>query len=266
MDSALGMGYGTTLTPVLLMMGFSPMEIVPAVLVSELATGLLAGLCHHKEGNVNFRPYNKSIFHLQKLRHPFTYFRGVYRSLPMDLKMSLLLGLCSLFGSAGAVFVALSIPKFWLKMYIGIVVLAMGLIILACLNKTFKFAVYKIAGLGLLASFNKGISGGGYGPLITAGQILSGIQGRNAVGITSLSESITCLVGVSGYFMSWIAGSQNAGVSFRLAPIIAGGAVLSVPLAAKSVKLLPPRVLKLAIAFLTIVLGILTIYQTMKKG
>ena len=30
-DSSLGMGYGTTLTPVLLFMGYTPMQIVPAV-------------------------------------------------------------------------------------------------------------------------------------------------------------------------------------------------------------------------------------------
>jgi len=29
LDSTLGMGYGTTLTPVFLLMGFRPMEIIP---------------------------------------------------------------------------------------------------------------------------------------------------------------------------------------------------------------------------------------------
>src|SRR6056297_350792 len=40
-DSTLGMGYGTSLTPILLLLGFSPLEVVPAVLLSELVTGLL---------------------------------------------------------------------------------------------------------------------------------------------------------------------------------------------------------------------------------
>ncbi|GAI88319.1 unnamed protein product, partial [marine sediment metagenome] len=35
-DSTLGMGYGTALTPVLLLFGFTPMQIIPAVLLSEL--------------------------------------------------------------------------------------------------------------------------------------------------------------------------------------------------------------------------------------
>ena len=41
-DSTLGMGYGTTLTPIFLLMGFSPMQIVPSILLSELISGILA--------------------------------------------------------------------------------------------------------------------------------------------------------------------------------------------------------------------------------
>jgi len=53
-DAAIGMGYGTILTPVLLMMGFDPLMIVPAVLVSQLIGGLLVSFFHHKFKNVNF--------------------------------------------------------------------------------------------------------------------------------------------------------------------------------------------------------------------
>jgi len=53
-------------------------------------------------------------------------------------------------------------------------------------------------------------------------------------------------------------------VDWKLAPFIVVGAVLSVPLSAKSVKLISTQRLKLAIAVLTIVLGILTIAKTLK--
>ncbi|MGD9578839.1 MAG: TSUP family transporter, partial [Syntrophorhabdus sp.] len=56
LDSTLGMGYGTTLTPVLLLFGFTPLQVVPAILISELITGFMAGFFHHKVGNVNFKP------------------------------------------------------------------------------------------------------------------------------------------------------------------------------------------------------------------
>ena len=48
LDSSLGMGYGTTLSPLLLILGYDPLQIVPALLVSELITGLSAAFFHQK--------------------------------------------------------------------------------------------------------------------------------------------------------------------------------------------------------------------------
>ena len=98
------------------------------------------------------------------------------------------------------------------------------------------------------------MSGGGYGPVVTGGQILSGVEGKSAVGITSLAEGLTCLVGVIAYILI----STNP-VDWKLAPWITTGAVLSVPLSAKSVKIISTKKLKLAIAVLTVILGAVTI-------
>jgi uncharacterized membrane protein YfcA len=261
MDSTLGMGYGTTLTPVFLLMGFSPMQIVPAVLLSELISGLLAGLFHHREGNVDLKPKSADIFKVRSMLSPLGYVETFKKTVPLHLKVALLLAACSIVGTVAAVFVAVNIPKFWLKLYIGCLVLSMGIIILVCFNRNFKFSWGKISMLGLVASFNKGMSGGGYGPVVTGGQVLSGVQGKSAVGITSLAEGLTCLVGVLTYALV----CENP-VDWRLAPYIVVGAVLSVPLSARSVKLISEKRLKLAIALLTIVLGILTIIKTVIKA
>jgi uncharacterized membrane protein YfcA len=258
MDSTLGMGYGTTLTPVLLLLGFSPMQIVPAVLLSELITGLLAGFFHHREGNVNFKPETADFSLIAHQLKALGYIDSFRRGLPLHLRVALLLTICSVVGTVAAVFVVFNIPKFWLKLYIGCLVLSMGTIIIICLNKEFSFSWKKITSLGLIASFNKGMSGGGYGPVVTGGQILSGVEGRCAVGITSLAEGLTCLVGVILYVLV----SKDA-IDWKLAPIIITGAIFSVPLSAKSVKKIKTRNLKLAIAIITIVLGILTIIKTL---
>ena len=55
-NSTLGMGYGTALTAMLLLFGFTPMQIVPVVLLSELISDFSMGFLHHKNGNVNFKP------------------------------------------------------------------------------------------------------------------------------------------------------------------------------------------------------------------
>lgn len=259
LDSTLGMGYGTTLTPVFLLMGFSPMQIVPAILLSELISGLLAGFFHHREGNVDLKPKSADIFKITKMLSPLGYIETFKKTVPLHLKVALLLGACSIVGTVLAVFVAVNIPKFWLKLYIGCLVLSMGIVILICFNRNFKFSWGKISILGLIASFNKGMSGGGYGPVVTGGQVLSGVEGKSAVGITSLAEGLTCLVGVIAYILI----SKNP-VDWKLAPFIITGAVLSVPLSAKSVKLISEKKLKLAIALLTIALGVLTIIKTIK--
>ena len=112
-----------------------------------------------------------------------------------------------------------------------------------------------ITALGLLASFNKGLSGGGYGPLVTGGQVLSGMPVRETVGITSVAEAFTCLVGIIVYAL------QPEAV-WRLAPWLAAGALLSVPLTGWTVRALRPQWLRLGIGIITIVLGTVTIIET----
>lgn len=231
LDSTLGMGYGTTLTPVLMLFGFAPLAIIPCVLLSELITGITAGVAHHKAGNVNF---NRGSIHL---------------------KVALVLAVCSIVGATIAVFVAINIPKSWLKTYIGGIVLGMGVIILLTLNKEYKFSWKKITGLGLIASFNKGMSGGGYGPVVTGGQILSGMNGNNAVGITSLAEGLTCIVGVIVFVVS------PEIINWNLAPSLIIGALLSVPFSTFIVKKLPTKTLKIAIGALTLTLGSVTLIK-----
>lgn len=257
MDSTLGMGYGTTLMPILLLLDFSPLQVVPVILLSELVSGLLAGFFHHKEGNVNLKPTTADIFKITNMLSPLGYIEKFKRTVPLHLKIALLLSACSIVGTIAAVFTAVNIPKFWLKLYIGVLVLAMGILILICLKKEFRFSWFKVGILGAVASFNKGMSGGGYGPIVTGGQILSGIEGKSAVGITSLAEGLTCLVGVLAYILI-----SKGSIDWRLAPWIIAGAVISVPLSAKSVKKISAQKLKLAIGIITIILGSVTIIKT----
>ena len=130
-DSSLGMGYGTTLTPLLLIMGYNPLQIVPCILLSELVTGLGAAFFHHRFKNSNFK------------------FGG------LDLKIAMVMAVCSIFGTLVAVFVALKLPKFYVSLYIGLLVVAMGILILTTMKRKIKFSWKKISSIGILAAFNK---------------------------------------------------------------------------------------------------------------
>ena len=231
-DSTLGMGYGTTLTPILLMMGYDPTQIVPSVLFSELLTGLLAGVLHHELGNVNLKPGSR----------PF--------------KVALALVACSVVGTLVAVFVAVNIPTWALKTYIGVLVLAMGITILLSVGKVFSFSWRKVIGLGLVAAFNKGISGGGYGPLVCGGQVMAGVDEKAAIGITSLAEGLVCVVGLTAYVLT-----GNGGMNWGLAPSLVLGAVLSVPLAAFTVRKIPVNKMRWAIGSAVTALGLFTLIK-----
>ena len=247
-DSTLGMGYGTTLTPLLLLMDFEPLQIVPAILLSELLSGIFAAFLHHKHGNVYFDFRND---HEHKIRKRLGKIGYIPKS--KSAKIALVLALLSIIGTVAAVLVAVNIPKFYLKLYIGVLVLVMGILILIKHGKKSKFSWKKIIGLGVIASFNKGMSGGGYGPVVTSGQILSGLKTKAAIGITSLAEGLTCLVGVITYLLI------TSSINWSLAPFLVIGAIFSVPLSAYTVKIMKTKRLTLIIGIATTLLGILTL-------
>lgn len=232
-DSSLGMGYGTSLTPILLLMGFEPLQVVPAVLFSEFLSGITAASFHHSVQNVNFKPHSK------------------------DTHVAIVLSVFSIVGVIIAVFLAIKLPSQILKIWIGGIVLFMGIFILATFKRKPRFTWRKITILGTIASFNKGISGGGYGPLVMGGQLLSGIGVKNAVAITSLAEGITCFVGITLYFF------LTSAVDWTLAPWLMAGAVLSVPLAAHTLKRVPEKGAKIAVAVILTLLGLLTLAKAL---
>lgn len=255
MDSTLGMGYGTSLTPILLLLGFDPLQVVPSILLSELITGMLAGFTHHLVGNVDFRPKTMKIGAIYESLKKMGLFNTMRKGLTTDLKVAIIIGICSIFGTILAIFIAISLSKFYLKLYIAILILIIGLVLIFTINKNYKFSWKKIVFLGVIASFNKGISGGGYGPVVTGGQLIAGVDGKNAIGITSLAEGFTCLVGVIAYLIA----TKN--IDWSLAPFLISGAVLSVPLSAYTVRKINTIALKWIIGCVIIVLGCLSIYK-----
>ncbi len=235
-DSSLGMGYGTTLTPTLLLLGFDPLQVVPAILVQELISGSIAAAGHHWWGNVDLRP-GKPAF-----------------------AIAVMLGGCGLVGGLIAGRVAVALPKETIKLLTGGIVTAMGVLVaLAATGKLrFAFSWPRAAVLGLVAAFNKGFMGGGYGPIVTSGQIVSGASAKSAVAITSASELLTCAGGLIGYML----GSQ--GVDWKLAGGLVLGGTVAAALASPTVRALPVKRLTTAVSVGCFVLGAITIVNAIK--
>jgi uncharacterized membrane protein YfcA len=231
LDSGLGMGYGTALAPILILMGYDPLRVVPAILISQLVTDIAACISHHYLRNVDFQIGSR------------------------DFKIASVLGIVSSLGVLLSVFIALKIPKWVLTLYIGVLVFVMGVLILATINKPVHFSWRKIMSFSFLAAFNKGISGGGYGPLVMGGQMLSGVCSKNAVGITAFAEAVTCFIGFVLYLV------MGKTVDWKLTGWLIVAATGAVPVAAVTVKYLPSDRLKQFAGIMIVLLGLLTLLK-----
>lgn len=239
-DSSLGMGYGTTLTPLLLTFGVIRTEIVPAILLSELITGFLSGIAHHKEGNVNLKN-NKNIRTVV-----------LYLAVPSVIGVVIATILSSRLKDIG---------QHYANLYIGLMIIAIGIyliysnIVRRRIPGTTTISKPKLLALGIVAAFNKGVSGGGYGPLMTGGQITSGVREKEAIVITSLCECFTCFTGLVVFFI--LGGSLNW---FYVVPLCMGSIASVIP-AAKTIRVIPEGLLKNAIGWATLLLGLMTLWK-----
>ena len=232
-DSGLGMGYGTILTPTLLLLGYTATDIVPTVLVSELCSGFAASFFHHDIKNVDLKPRGR------------------------DFVPAILLASGSVAGVTVGVFFALRIPGDLLKLCIGAIVFCAGLFVVLLSRRALVYRHWKMLLLAAIASFNKAVSGGGYGPLVTSGQLLTGVRSQAAVGITSFAEAFTCVLAA---LLFW---SQGGTLNLGLLLPMCAGALISVPFSVFAIHHTTEDRLKTVIGLLTMTMGALTLWKAL---
>lgn len=216
-SGVIGMGYGTILTPVLILLGVNPLNAVSSVVVSQLVGNSVLSLMHHRFGNADLRPGGE------------------------ESRRAMILGVSGIVGPFAAVFLMLRMPASLLKAYVAILMLSMSVLVVLSRRVRVKYSTKKLFLIAAIASFNKGLTGGGYGPVVTAGQLILGINPKSAVAVTSMAEFITEVTAVTLY---GLAGLLNPAL---IVPMTAG-TVLSAPLVAKTVKVAPNTTLRRVMA------------------
>lgn len=174
-DASLGMMYGTLLSPILIIMGFDARVVVPSILLSQALGGLMGTIRHNGYGHADFS------------------------GLTRDMKIVLAVVLPGLAACVVGALVGVNISKSALNIYIAVVVIAMG--ILCVRPYHYKFSWWKMVGIGLLASFNKAMSGGGFGPVTSSGKILGGIDSKTSIATTTFAEIPICLASFLIWFL-----------------------------------------------------------------
>ncbi len=244
------MGYGTTLTPVLIALGFSPIQAVPGVLLSQFVAGLILALLHHKVGHVRF-DFSKDEEAVKRRLAGWGYIPKSH-----DAKVAYVLSGFGIIGALLAVFSAINLPPRFIKIYIGIMVFTIGIFLILRKGKGFSFSWSKFTFIAILSAFNKGISGGGYGTVVTGGQILTGRETKSAIGTTALAEGIVSMVAFFGYLIF-----KLEKINFHLAFALLAGAILSTPFSVFTVKKFDSKKLRYLISIVLSILGIITILR-----
>lgn len=244
-----GAGYGTPLTPLLLIVGLHPLHIVPAVLLSQLVGGVVGGIAHHRAGNLDldFRRDEQIKKRLRGLG---------YLPRSFDSKVVFALTILGIAGVLIGVVVAVSVSEIVLQTYIGVLILAVGLKSILERTRTPVFSWKTLLALGIVGAFNKGMSGAGYVPVITGGQLVSGREVKNSVASTTVTVAIVCAAGFLGYLFI------NGNIDWAISAAATVGAVVAAPFGALTVKKANTGSLKLAIGIAIMILGALTLIKT----
>ncbi|MFX1498453.1 MAG: TSUP family transporter [Promethearchaeota archaeon] len=243
LDSAAGMGFGTGMSPLLLSMGYTSLQVVPALLISEAITGVMDAVFDHEFKNVQFS----------------------FRPLNDTTKVTLYIAMFGCLATFISVFLshyAIVFPEDIIKIYVAVLVVFMGILGLLRLKlrnlKTYKYKPKMLFAFSALAGFNKGIGGGGYGPVVTLGEIFSGIYEKSATAIVSFAEGLVSITGIFVFFGISFAGVN---VDLFLLPSIFTGGFFAAILAPYIVRVLPNKIWKYLIPVYAFGIGIYLILK-----
>ena len=239
MDSSAGMGFGTGLTPLLFLLGYTPLQVVPILLLSEAITGFTSSYFHHEFQNVSF-----------SFRKPFTQATKITGTIAIT-------GCFAIIISVILTYVAFDLPTLFIKTYVAILVLVMGVIgMIRLKSKNSRYRPKILTGFAALAGFNKGIGAGGYGPVVMMGSLFSGIYEKTATSIVSLAEGIVSMVGFASFIFIT---SYGITIDYLLLPSIFTGGFFAAIISPYLVRVFPNKLWRIVIPVYAIIMGVVTL-------
>ena len=234
-DGGLGMGYGISLTTLLLSIGFATALASASVHIAEIFTSFASGVSHFKLGN-----FDRKIFTYLTVSGVIGGVLGAYSAVKLQniaLIKPIISGILLIFG-----FVI--ILKFFKK------------------NKE-EYILPRIRGLlplGFTAGFVDAIGGGGWGPITSPTLIAANSHPRKTIGSVNFAEFFVTLA-ISITFLLTL---EN--IDFKIIiPIIIGG-IVAAPIAAFLTKKINHKVLGIGVGLFIILLSIRTILLSLGFG
>lgn len=231
-DGALGMGFGPTSSSILLSTGISPAAASTTVNLAKVVTGLVSGASHWHFGNV-------------------------------DRRLVLRLAGPGVLGALVGTTVLVNVDGDDLRPVLALILLVVGLRVLVRFSRLLPMQPdpapgsehsqpgRRVHGVELVAATGGVTNGlvGAWGPVVTPFLLHRGLPPRFAVGSVNTAEVAVAVVAAGSLVASLGGDGLEVGVILAM---LAGGA-LAAPLAAYTVRLIPARVLGLAVAGLLLV-------------
>jgi len=239
MDASAGMGFGTALTPLLLVMGFSPKQIVPVVMIQQGVAGLVGAFLHREFENVEWK----------------------FSPMSETVKLWLIIAVAGCLAttvSIVGVYKILHLDKVWIKLYVACLLLFMGFASLFQVRKDRDYKPGKMIGWAALAGFNKGVGGGGYGPVVTVGGLMAGIPVKSMLAITAISEGTVSFFAILVWLALLASGEQ---IDYLLLPSMMIATMFSAVAAPYMTRVFPEKLWKLVVPAYCVVVAGLCFYK-----
>lgn len=230
-DGGIGMGYGTSLTSLLLSIGVGTAVASASVHIAEIFTTLFSGLSHFKMGN-----FDQKIF-------AFLAIPGVFGGA---------------FGAWSAVYFQ---DSFFIRPIIAAILLVLGIFIILKFTRKREILdseyerprVRHLMPLGFVSSFIDAIGGGGWGPITTPTLILRNAHPQQVIGSVNFAEFfVTFSISITFFF------ALPAVDLAIVVPMIIGG-LFAAPIGAWLTKKLPHRTVGILVGGLIILLSMRTL-------
>ena len=221
-DGALGMAFGVTATSILLSFGVAPAQASAMVQIAEIFTTAASGASHWAQRNVDW---------------------SIVRRLAIPGMIGGALGatlLSNVDGKVIAPFVMIYLAV------MGVIILAKAIWSLIRIEPSWQGMPL----VGFIGGLLDAIGGGGWGPIVTSTLIGGGHSPRLVIGSVNLTEFLVTVVTSAAFALSL--GLMDI---LPVVPFILGGLIVA-PFAGYLVKVIPTRIMMVAVGLLVLGLSI----------
>ena len=225
MDASAGMGFGTALTPILLVIGFDPKQIVPVVMIQQGVAGLVGAFLHREFENVEwkFKPMSETV--------KLWFIIGVVGCIAVSI-------------SIVGIYKILHVDKVWIKLYVAVLLVVMGGASIFQGTKEREYKPRRMIGFAALAGFNKGVGGGGYGPVVTIGGLLAGVPVKSMLAVTAICEGTVSTFSIIVWLALLTSGVQ---IDYLLLPSMMIATMFSAIAAPYMTRVFPEKLWKIVV-------------------